>query len=47
MMDHLYRAPYGVVRAANELINDGNRLKVMSFGLNPQMFCDLAVRVVA
>ena len=47
MMDHLYGTPYGVVRAANELINDGNRLKVVGFGLNPQMFCDLAVRVVA
>jgi hypothetical protein len=47
MMDHLYGTHYGVVQAANEVICDTGRVKVVGLGLNPQMFCDLAVRVVA
>jgi hypothetical protein len=46
MMDHLYGTPYGVVPAANELIHDTGRMKVVGMGLNSQMFCDLAVRVL-
>lgn len=45
MMDHLYGTPYGVVPAANELITGASKLKVVGLGLNPQMFCDLAVKV--
>jgi hypothetical protein len=47
MMDHYYGTPYGVVKAANELITQTGRMKVIGFGLNVQMYCDLAVRVVA
>jgi len=47
MMDHIYGTAYGVVKAANELIVQTGRMKVIGFGLNLQMFCDLAVRVVA
>ncbi|MCW2361380.1 hypothetical protein M2346_001961 [Sphingobium xanthum] len=46
MMDQLYGTPYGVVQAANELIVDTGRMKVIGLGLNPQMFCDLAVKVI-
>ena len=46
MMDHLYGTPYGVVPVANELIVDSGRMAVIGFGLNPQMFCDLAVKIV-
>ncbi len=45
MTDHLSRVDYGVVKAANELIDENDRLKVIGFALNPQMFCDLAVQV--
>ncbi|MDO7843702.1 class I SAM-dependent methyltransferase [Sphingomonas immobilis] len=45
MMDHLYRTPFGVVPAANEMIVDTGKLKVIGLGLNSQMFCDLAVVV--
>jgi hypothetical protein len=47
MTDHLSRVDYGVVKAANELIGENERLKVIGFALNPQMFCDLAVHVSA
>ena len=45
MTDHLSRVDYGVVKAANELINEDPSMKVVSFALEPQMFCDLAVKV--
>ena len=45
MMDHAYGTPYGVVKAANELITESDRLKVIGLGLNCQMYCDLAVKV--
>jgi hypothetical protein len=45
MTDHLSRVEYGVVKAANEIIDEDDRLKVIGFALDPQMFCDLAVRV--
>jgi hypothetical protein len=47
MTDHLSRVDYGVVKAANEIINEDDRLKVVGFAFEVQMFCDLAVHVRA
>jgi len=43
MFDYLSSAPYGVVPVVNELaVNAGWR--VVGFALQPQMFCDIALR---
>jgi Methyltransferase domain len=43
MYDHLLQAPYGVVRAVNELIT-AEDWSVIGFALQPHMFCDIAIR---
>lgn len=43
MYDHQLNAAYGVVRAVNELVIERD-LKVIGFGLQQGMFCDIAVR---
>lgn len=43
MHDHAANIPYGVVRAANELIVQEN-WRVVALALQQEMFCDLAVK---
>ncbi len=46
MFDHVAGAPYGVVPAVNELVVEEN-WQVVGFGLQHQMFCDIAIRPAA
>jgi hypothetical protein len=43
MCDHLGHAPFGVIPAVHELITTSN-WKVVGFSLQPQMYCDIALR---
>jgi hypothetical protein len=43
MMDVHHLSPYGIVQAVNEFVNTG-QWEVVGFALEPNMFCDIAVR---
>jgi hypothetical protein len=44
MIDHLQDTPYGVVQVVNEIVTSSD-WKVIGFGLQQHMFCDIAIKL--